>query len=277
MGALLWIDTDKDEAISLGDPFRLRAAFAEMARVVGSGFAAYAELFGVPDACAEQEDVDPDWLALVRRQAGQLLREHGRDLGDVAQAVLAQLTGDLAAHAEIAQPPPDQRQDTAFRCVPAVLQSALQHFGVRVSEDYLAKQLGTTKADGTPPAAVLRVAAAYGLAVRQGWQIDPEHLAERLDRGELVLCYVQMYGHAAYQRRDESGHAVLVYDYERGDDGQVARVKFQDPAATAGAGRRSLPVAEFVARWHDRDSVGKTYTRYGIFMGRSFQTNLSGI
>lgn len=97
MAALLWIDTEADRAVYLGDPFRLRAAFCDLARVAGDdSVRVNAELYGVPEACALQDDVAADWLQSVRRQAGQMLARFGPKLSDDARWVLTQLKEEAA-------------------------------------------------------------------------------------------------------------------------------------------------------------------------------------
>lgn len=81
MSALIWVDTEKDWAIDLGDPFRLLTLFAKMNKLLsksefnGDEYVRFGELFGVPDATMGQEDVHEEWLADVKRQASQFLEE----------------------------------------------------------------------------------------------------------------------------------------------------------------------------------------------------------
>ncbi len=86
---LLWTDEANDEAIDLGDPFRVYQVFAELARQDDD--AKWAELFSVPEF-AEQE-VEPEWLESVRQQAHDFLHDHGEDLSDEAQEMLQILAG----------------------------------------------------------------------------------------------------------------------------------------------------------------------------------------
>ena len=84
MSALIWVDTEKDYAIDLGNPFRLLTVFAEMDKLLpeseynGNEYINYGELFGVPGATMDNDDVDPEWLADVKRQASQFLKKYGR-------------------------------------------------------------------------------------------------------------------------------------------------------------------------------------------------------
>ena len=93
MSALLWIDTDSDRAIDLGNPFTLLGSFADMEKACGDAYDSYAELFGVPDATMGQEDADPVWLNSVRRQAADFLNRFGGKLGQDSLAVLQDLAG----------------------------------------------------------------------------------------------------------------------------------------------------------------------------------------
>lgn len=90
MSALLWIDTDADEAVDLGDPFRLYGIFSEMQRVAG-GVEGFEELFGVVEATEIQDDVDKEWLVTVKQQARDFFMKHARDLSDDALHVLKEL------------------------------------------------------------------------------------------------------------------------------------------------------------------------------------------
>jgi hypothetical protein len=93
VSAYLWIDAAKNDALNLGDPFRLLAAFAELGRVVGDRYDEFADLFGVPDATMDDADADPAWLADVRAQAARLAAEFPEALHDDTRALLADLAG----------------------------------------------------------------------------------------------------------------------------------------------------------------------------------------
>lgn len=111
MSALLWVDTSADEAIDLGNPLHVMESFAEMERVCGDSYDEFADLFGVPEATMDQDDVDPSWLSDVRVQASEFLSRFGGELGDGARGVLEALTDDTdefsAAGEEPNAPDPD--------------------------------------------------------------------------------------------------------------------------------------------------------------------------
>lgn len=92
MTATIWVDTDSEETIELGNIFRMYHAFAEMARVGGeSYYDEYPELSGVPEATEHTDDVDPAWLADVQEQAREFLDAHREELEPDAVAILEQL------------------------------------------------------------------------------------------------------------------------------------------------------------------------------------------
>jgi hypothetical protein len=92
MSFLLWTDEEKDQAIDLGDPFSVLAAFGEMGRLDHGK--AYATLYEVPHL-GEQE-VPPDWVARVRREARAFLAEYKAKLGEAAVWILQTLAGGKA-------------------------------------------------------------------------------------------------------------------------------------------------------------------------------------
>lgn len=98
MTATLWLDSRRDDALSLGGTIQLYQAFQEMALLDGPGFETrWPELFGVPYQVEDGGDADPDWMRDVRTQAGRFLARHGRDLGGYSAGVLKLLAGGGAA------------------------------------------------------------------------------------------------------------------------------------------------------------------------------------
>jgi hypothetical protein len=87
MAFLIWTNEEADEAIDLGDPFALMSAMQEIGDAIGDDTDEYKQLGEVLDM-GEQE-VDDEWLAMVRKQAKRCLDEY--DLGDHARWVLEQL------------------------------------------------------------------------------------------------------------------------------------------------------------------------------------------
>jgi hypothetical protein len=89
MGMTLWIDMDAEQAISLGNPFHVYQAFAEMSRAAGSDHG-WADLFSVPQF-AEQE-VPADWISSVREQAARFLAKYDAKLSEQARWILKSLS-----------------------------------------------------------------------------------------------------------------------------------------------------------------------------------------
>jgi hypothetical protein len=94
MTMTLWLDTDAEQTIELGGTLEAYAAFAEMARAVDETYDEYADLFGVPEQCANQDDADPEWLEDVKRQAQAMLDGYRDKLGANAVDILEQLAAD---------------------------------------------------------------------------------------------------------------------------------------------------------------------------------------
>ena len=88
MATLLWIDTEKEQTIDLGDPFRLWGVFGEIAKACGNDYGRYPELFEVVEVAESQEDCDSDWLEKVKLQAADYLKSHADRLGPTAREIL---------------------------------------------------------------------------------------------------------------------------------------------------------------------------------------------
>jgi Peptidase_C39 like family len=93
MTMTLWIDTDKDETIDLGNTLDCLKAFGDMEKAADDAWLKdYADLAGVVSQCMDQEDVDPAWMADVRQQAKRFLAEHD-SIGEEAKSILLELAG----------------------------------------------------------------------------------------------------------------------------------------------------------------------------------------
>lgn len=155
-------------------------------------------------------------------------------------------------------PVPDQRQDNGWQCGAAALQSVLQSLGQTVSEDDLADELGTTREAGTPPDAILQVLRERGIQADAHHRMTLADLSEATAAGKPVLVPMQAWEDTPAELATlQAGHWVVVI----GVDGEDVRL--QDPAA----GKRSVPLAEFLRRWRDRDAAGRLYRRFGIVVG----------
>ena len=106
MSFLLWIDESADEAIDLGDPFDLFKIFAEISPLAPEG---YDELLSVP-GFGEQE-VQPEWLALVREQATALLKTEP-DLSENAIWVLQTLATAMNKHPTVKPSPFEKNRNS---------------------------------------------------------------------------------------------------------------------------------------------------------------------
>ncbi|MDE2098073.1 MAG: hypothetical protein KGL39_12540 [Patescibacteria group bacterium] len=95
MTALLWLDEKTDDAIDLGDSFRLFQVHAELAHVCGERYDQYPELFGVLGSVLDQEDVGQETLFKIQNQARTFLTQHGSELGDYTRSILGKLVGDF--------------------------------------------------------------------------------------------------------------------------------------------------------------------------------------
>lgn len=88
----IWINTEKDEALELGQTLACYEAFAEMANAAhGYWSDDYPALSGVLTQCETQEDADPEWLQDVASEAKEFAAQHGHELSQDARNLLANL------------------------------------------------------------------------------------------------------------------------------------------------------------------------------------------
>lgn len=150
---------------------------------------------------------------------------------------------------------PDLRQEGDYDCGPAAVQAVCRFLGVGpASRAEYAEALGTTRAGGTRPAAVLDLLSRAGLAATAKAGLGVADLARFFAAGHPVLCPVQ----AGDPAGGSSGHWVVVVGVGLG------QVMVHDPAA----GRRMISEEDWLAGWHDRDADGVGYERFGIAAGR---------
>lgn len=149
---------------------------------------------------------------------------------------------------------PDLRQEADYDCGPAAVQAVCQFHGVGpgARPDY-AEALGTTRAGGTRPAAILDLLSRLALVTTAKAGLTVTDLSRFFAAGHPVLCPIQ----AGEPGQESSGHWVVVVGTGLG------QVMLHDPAA----GLRMLSEEEWLARWHDRDRDGVEYDRYGIAVG----------
>jgi predicted double-glycine peptidase len=163
------------------------------------------------------------------------------------------------AHREL--PVPDVRQATSFTCGASALQAILMYFGEEVSEDELARELGTTPNDGASPDAILRTARAHGLTAELREHVTIEALTRAVRAGTPVLLAIQAWPdtkRASFADDWEDGHYVVVVAV----DGDT--IVLEDPSILGSRG--TLTRAELADRWHDMDNSRK-YEQMGIFFG----------
>ncbi len=150
---------------------------------------------------------------------------------------------------------PDVRQSLPYDCGAAAVMAVCRFFGVGpdAEEDYV-RALGTTAADGTPPANMVRFLDGVGLRPSATERMEVPDLAGLVATGRPVICCIQDWEDEDRQIPEEgSGHWVVVV----GADDDTVRV--QDPWA----GPQEMPAKEFLARWQDRDAA-LDYVHYGI-------------
>lgn len=149
---------------------------------------------------------------------------------------------------------PDLRQESDYDCGPAAVMAVCHFFGVGPEGRALyAEGLGTTKAGGTRPAAILDFLGRQGLVTTSAVGLEVEDLLRFFRAGQPVLVPFQAGG----EGEATTGHWGVVIGVALG------QVMLHDPAQ----GRRMLAEDDFLARWHDADSTGQGYEQYGIAVG----------
>lgn len=88
MATLLWLNTEKEQVIDLGDPFRLWQVWAELARVCEDVDERFPELYEVLGVAESQEDCDPAWLGKVKDQSADYLKDFGSKLSPSARETM---------------------------------------------------------------------------------------------------------------------------------------------------------------------------------------------
>ena len=153
---------------------------------------------------------------------------------------------------------PDVRQSDAYDCGAAATDSVCSFFQVGPdSEAEFIALLNTTPSKGTSPDDILRVLDQLHLTTHAKAGLSVEDLAMSVDSGAPVLCPIQA-GTPEEDAQEEAGHWVVVCGV---DD---AAVTVQDPVE----GRRSIPLDNWEANWHDRSAAGEEYDHYGISVSK---------
>jgi HK97 family phage portal protein len=162
--------------------------------------------------------------------------------------------GDDAPDAKILDVP-NVRQKSDFDCGPAATMSVASYFNVgpETEQEYI-DALGTTKANGTTPAAIAEYLASLGLHVAAKDDLTIGDLARAVRAGSPIIAAIQAYEDDPEEIPEErSGHYVVVCGAD------VKTITLQDPSA----GRVTMPTIDFLARWEDRDDENE-YVHYGI-------------
>lgn len=153
---------------------------------------------------------------------------------------------------------PSVRQPKSFSCGASALRAIAIHFNVGPnSEQFYIDKCNTTYKDGTHPKEIIRVARELGLTVRIKSNMSIKDLHEYLDDDIPVVCSIQAWGNQKkYTENDHNGHYVVAIGYTSD------KIYFMDPSIKGHRG--FLPNDEFIKRWHDKESDGTEFNRYGI-------------
>ncbi len=146
---------------------------------------------------------------------------------------------------------PLTRQATDYTCGAAALQSVFAYFGDELREDQLARQLKTNPRAGTRYKEIARLCRARGFTVEIKTGMSAEDLKKWIDQRKPVICLIQAWPDKPVDFRTdwEDGHYVVAVGYDRDN------IYFMDPCVIGNYG--FIPTAEFLARWHDKDSQEK--------------------
>lgn len=142
-------------------------------------------------------------------------------------------------------PVPLARQATNYTCGVAALQSVLAYYGIQVRQDLLAEALLADPEQGTNYHKMVAYAQAHGLHVEVYVDMALDALQRLLDAGQPVIVALQAWADAPvdYVEDWDDGHYAVAVGY----DGE--RIYFMDPSTLGNY--TYIPVAEFLARWHD--------------------------
>lgn len=190
-------------------------------------------------------------------------------LTGLAVAVLS-LTGD-AAYADTASRTlipierlirvPLLRQATDYTCGASALQSVFAYYGDEFREEQLARQLKTNSRYGTRYKEIARLSRGKGYSVDIKKDMTIDNLERWLDEKKPVICLIQAWADKPldYSKDWDDGHYVVAVGYDE------RNVYFMDPCVI---GNYSfIPRAEFLARWHDKDSE-ETLEHFGMVVSK---------
>jgi len=154
----------------------------------------------------------------------------------------------------------DFTQQQNYTCGTASLRFAMNHFGVTPPEEsVLSLLLGTTPAQGTNAASIVRLAKQNGLEAEGQSNMTMLEMSERLKDGAVVLAPIQKFGSPEEKAKNQTGHWIAVTRL----DGSSGMLEYFDPVL--GSDKPCWESLQtFAANWHDRDGDGKMLPRYAI-------------
>jgi predicted double-glycine peptidase len=141
---------------------------------------------------------------------------------------------------------PGRRQKTEYTCGPAALASVLAGIGIKATEQELAKEMGTSPKEGSPPQAIVKVAKAHGVHAELRVGLSMKALEALVKSGRPVIVAIQAWSKKPkdYSTAWNDGHYVVVVGM---DD---KKVMVRDPSSTP---HGSMSREDFQERWHDQD------------------------
>jgi hypothetical protein len=150
---------------------------------------------------------------------------------------------------------PEVRQSTDYTCGPSSVQAILYYYGISLGEDQLSELLKTDDNNGTQPKNIIQCCREMGLSAIDKQKMTINDIKYYLSRKIPILVVYQAWGDNLSGW--DSGHYSVIIGLV-GDN-----IIFEDPSLI---GKGYIPIKEFMERWHDVDSTGKVYNRYGIMI-----------
>jgi len=144
---------------------------------------------------------------------------------------------------------PDVIQMNSFSCGVAVVQAVATYYGQWGYQEEYAGRLGTTQAEGTHPAAIVRVLRSLGLEAKMIEDMTLKGLKDYFDKGHIVIVDFQAWGSpedGSYEGRWEDGHYGIVVGYND------SLIFIEDPSLLGTIGY--LTHEGFLSRWHDYEN-----------------------
>jgi len=157
---------------------------------------------------------------------------------------------------------PDVIQRNEYSCGVGVFQAIAMYYGYWGYQDEFVKVLGTTEAEGTHPARIVRGFRKLGFEARLVEGLTIDDLKRHIDAGIPVIIDYQAWGEPAnkdYAKEWEDGHYSIAVGY----NDQV--IFIEDPSLLGTVGY--LTHQELMARWHDyeiENGKRREYRQMGI-------------